>query len=256
VVAACREALVTFPDALELRLLLARALMALRRDAEAQVEVAQCLRIVPRCPDAYQLLGELAFRRDEMDAAEIFFREALRLNESDVHSCVLLDIIQSLKARPAAAAAKLPAASAAAGLSSGRLQAFAAPPPGEAERGPPRAGRRKRTALGSDPGVPSTRDAIAAARGPERVAMLLAGREGGFGEYLVHMGVLTRQQLFSVLHRHYRDRVRIGDAAVKMGYAKADVVEQYARAYHQAIPELEGAPTLDYRRDKGDSPVA
>jgi tetratricopeptide (TPR) repeat protein len=212
----CREALAQTTDGIELRLLLAKALMALRRDAEAQVEVAHCLRQGPKCPDAYQILGELAFRRDELNAAEIFFREALRLNPEDVHSRVLLDIIQSIRTRPAAAAAKLPAASAAAG--------------------PSFIGRKKgvpsRLALGSDPGLDPDRKSIAKSRGPERIALEVAGREGGFGEYLVHMGVLTRQQLFAVLSQHYRDKSRIGDAAVRLGYAKPDVVEQYARAYH------------------------
>jgi tetratricopeptide (TPR) repeat protein len=216
VVAACREALAQAPDVVELRLLLAKALMALRRDAEAQVEVAYCLRLGPKCPDAYQLLGELAFRRDELNAAEIFFREALRLDPEDVHSRVLIDIIRSLRTRPAAAAAKLPAASAAAG--------------------PSFVGRKKgvpsRLALGSDPGIESERRSIARTPGPERTALEASRRDGGFGEYLVRMGVLTRQQLFTVLNLHYRDNSRIGDAAVRLGYARPDIVEQYARAYH------------------------
>lgn len=218
-VAACREALAHSPEEVDLRLLLARSLMALRRDAEAQVEVATCLRLRPRCGEAYQLLGELAFRRDELNAAEIFFREALRLNQDDVHARVLLDIISSLKTRPAAAAAKLPAASAAAG----HLSAS-----------PKQVGKKKkRMALGSDPGVASERAALRDRGAPaEKVALEAAGREGGFGEYLVHMGVLTRAQLFAVLHRHYHEKLRLGDAVVKLGFARPEVVEQYAREYH------------------------
>lgn len=196
----------------ELRLLLGRSLMALRRDAEAQSEVAQVLKLRPRCPEAYQLLGELAFRRDELNAAEIFFREALRIQGKHAHTQVLLDVVMSLKqetrTRPAAAAAKLPAASAAAGPF------------------------RKRVALGSDAGVRSEREAIARAPGPEQVALKVAGREGGFGEYLVRMGVLTRTQLFAVLHRHYHENLRIGDACVKLGFAREAEIEHHLAAYH------------------------
>jgi hypothetical protein len=258
-VAACREALVDRPDDVELRLLLGRSLMSLRRDAEAQIEVACCLRQKPRCPEAYQLLGELAFRRDELNAAEIFLREAERLADGhDTHVRILLDVVRSLRAqqksseiRPAAAAAKLPAASAAAGpffspyeCAHGSLtfqrrdrssDEDADGPPTEEDDAPPPvavAPRRKRIAHGSDPGIECERAAIARAPGPERVALELAGREGGFGEYLVHMGVLTRAQLFAVLHRHYDEHLRIGDACVKLGFARPREIEQHLAAYH------------------------
>lgn len=113
-VAACRAELQVDPDDVDLRLLLARALMALRRDGEAQIEVAAALRARPRCPEAYGLLGELAFRRDELRASEIFLREALRLSPGDAFASELLTLVRS-RIQPAAAAAKLPAASAAAG---------------------------------------------------------------------------------------------------------------------------------------------
>ncbi len=247
VVAACREALATIPEDVELRLLLGRALMALRRDAEAQIEVAHCLKLRPRCPEAYQLLGELAFRRDELNAAEIFFREALRLQGRDTHTQVLLDVVHSLrfsnqsKNRPAAAAAKLPAASAAAGPYHPEVANYPDVPPDEAPtiEAPREQKRRKRLALGSDPGVESDRAAIARAPGPEQVALKVAGREGGFGEYLVHMGVLTRAQLFAVLHRHYHENLRIGDACVKLGFAKPREIEHHLAAYHDRRSSLE-----------------
>src|SRR5262245_50046951 len=78
-VAACRDALAPCQGDVDLRLLLARALMALRRDSEAQEEVADALHRRTGCAEAYQLLGELAFRRDELRAADTFLREALRL---------------------------------------------------------------------------------------------------------------------------------------------------------------------------------
>jgi hypothetical protein len=116
VIDCCRTALDVHPRHIELRLLHAEALMLLRRDGEAQSEVALALREQPSCPQAYRLLGELAFRRDELRAAETFLREALRVSPTDHSSASLLEMVQRRKT-PAAAAAKLPAASAAAGSS-------------------------------------------------------------------------------------------------------------------------------------------
>ena len=56
VVSTCKAELAAHPEEVDVRILLARALMALRRDGEAQAEVSQCLRQRPRCPEAYQLL--------------------------------------------------------------------------------------------------------------------------------------------------------------------------------------------------------
>lgn len=213
VVACCRAALGTDPENVEVRLLTARALMALRRDGEAQVEVAAILRTAPKSPDAYQLLGELAFRRDELRAAEIFLREAVRLNPDDAHSQVLLDIISAMT-KPAAAAAKLPAASAAAGP---LFSAPAAP---------------KFKAVGTGSGDDPTR--VVASR-VESIAIKLNAGVSGFGEYLVHAGVLTRAELFEALHLHERERCRVGEAAVRLGFASGDEVEQLARRYHAAL---------------------
>jgi tetratricopeptide (TPR) repeat protein len=224
VVTTCQAELATRPDDVELRILLARALMALRRDAEAQAEVSRCLRLRPGCGDAYQLLGELAFRRDELRAAEIFLREALRLNADDHHARVLLDIIQAMT-KPAAAAAKLPAATAAAGPSPvADGSAPSALPDRESpafQLAPRRASRRQTT--------DRTRPVI---EGEVSVAIRIGG---GFGEYLVHAHVLTRAQLFSVLHLHYRDRCRVGQAVVKLGIATEETIEEHARRYQDAL---------------------
>lgn len=117
VVAVCAEALPAHPDCLELRLLHAKALLALRHDAEAQRELGQCLRQRARCPLAYRLLGELALRRDELGSAAIYLREALRLDPGDRQAAELLDIVSRLRS-PTAAVEKLPAATAAVGISS------------------------------------------------------------------------------------------------------------------------------------------
>lgn len=208
-VAACRDALARNPDDVDARLLLARALMALGRDGEAQVEVAAALRRRAGDPEAYQLLGELAFRRDELRAAEVFLREALRLHPDDARSRVLLDVILAQdgknEKRPAAAAAKLPAAPAAAG-------------PFSRNGAHPRRGASdgERTVLARQ------RDRSVAVRVDS----------GGFGEYLVRQGVLSRTQLLSVLQRHYLDGCRVGDAAVRLGYASPERIESLASRYH------------------------
>src|SRR6266540_2466857 len=83
VVEACQTALEVLPEHVGLRLILAESLINLRRDAEAQTEIAAALRLSPACPDAFRLLGALALRRDELRAAETFLREAMRVAPRD-----------------------------------------------------------------------------------------------------------------------------------------------------------------------------
>ncbi|MBI4508783.1 MAG: tetratricopeptide repeat protein [Deltaproteobacteria bacterium] len=117
--ATCRQYLAYHPHDVEVRLLLARALMAQDRDDVAVNEVSTCIRLQSRCSGAFALLGELAFRRGSLGAAVTFFREAVRLDPQDTRSKVLLDIIRAMTP-PAAAAAKLPAPAAVAGISPAR----------------------------------------------------------------------------------------------------------------------------------------
>jgi hypothetical protein len=114
VVALCNDALDEEPEHIPLLLLRARAHMALRRDLEAQADLRDIIRLDPRCAVAYRLLGELAARRDENDAASTFFREALRLDPGDREAADWLLITDAL-VRPAAVAQKLPAPATAAG---------------------------------------------------------------------------------------------------------------------------------------------
>lgn len=275
VVSTCRTELELDPDNVDLRLILAEALMALRRDAEAQLEVAAVLQIEPHAPGAYRMLGELAWRRSELRAAGIFLREALRLDPDDEHAQVLLRLVQHRK-QPAAAAAKLPAASAAAGPFTS----------------PPSLPLRRRVARGTDPGEPlaletrpapfaaladerplraaladeTTRgegdddgpDSVGGARRPawtlpktdpgeptvrashiESAVLRLNSGQSGFGEHLVESGVLTRWQLYCVLHLQDWKRIRLGEAVVRLGFADARTIERAARSYHAA---LRGAP--------------
>lgn len=120
VVAVATASLEEFPDDIEMRLLRARALLALRRDDEAQIDLRECLRRQTRCAIAYRLLGELCFRRDELDSAAVFLREAVRLHPGDQHSRDLLCVVNGLSQangciKPTAVVEKLPAATAAVG---------------------------------------------------------------------------------------------------------------------------------------------
>jgi hypothetical protein len=114
VVALCNDALDEEPECVPLLLLRARASIALRRDLEAQGDLRDVIRLEPRCAAGYRLLGVLAARRDENDAASTFFREALRLDPSDREAADWL-LITDGSLRPAAVAKKLPAPATAAG---------------------------------------------------------------------------------------------------------------------------------------------
>ncbi len=114
VVAVCEAALDEDPGDLPMRLLLSRALLALRRDAEAQEGLSEALRREPRCAEAYRLLAQMAMRRDELKSAEIFAREAMRLDPDNNDTRELLDLILRF-CRPTATVEKLPAATVAVG---------------------------------------------------------------------------------------------------------------------------------------------
>jgi tetratricopeptide (TPR) repeat protein len=116
VVAACGDALDQEPGCIELRLLRAKALLRLRRDVEAQLDLRDVIQREPKCAPAYRLLGELAARRDEHESARIFLREALRLDPHDREAVDWRAVVHSM-VRPTAAAEKIPATAAAVGAS-------------------------------------------------------------------------------------------------------------------------------------------
>lgn len=199
VVAACQDALCDAPDDVNLRLLRARALMALRRDAEAQTEISECLRLEPRFGAAYRVLGELAARRDESASAKIFLREALRLDPDDEEARAWLGVVEAM-VRSTAAADKLPAAAAVVDhLSPAR---------------PPRA-------RGTQP-PPDMR--------PSTLSQLPVA--SGFGHYLVNAGVLTPVQLRAAEAYKRSTGVRLGAAAVALGFVSEQKVEWASLAYH------------------------
>lgn len=206
VVAACQDALADDPEDVHLRLLRARALMALRRDAEAQTEISECLRLEPRFGAAYRLLGELAARRDEIASAKIFLREALRLDPGDAEAREWLEVVHAM-VRSTAAADKLPAAAAVVGhLSPARG--------GDAGRSP--------RARGTEPPPPGGR--------PSTLSQLPVA--SGFGHYLVETGVLTTVQRRAAEAYKRSTGVRLGAAAVALGFVSELKIEWASLAYH------------------------
>jgi tetratricopeptide (TPR) repeat protein len=207
VVAVCADALDNDPDNLHIRLLLARALLALRRDIEAQSHLRDCLRRDPRCAPAYRHLGELALRRDELESAKIFLREATRIDPDDRDASDLLAVVLELVRpnQPTAAVEKLPAATVAVGC----------PSPGSPSP-PAIPSRRRRLALGTS----------SDAAGAEVPA------DGGFGHYLVNIGVLSPVQLRAALAYHRTTGVRVGRAAVALGFLSEPKVEWAALGFH------------------------
>ncbi len=97
-----------------MRLIRARALLSLRRDADAQADLQDCLQRKTRCAPAYRLLGELCFRRDDFSSAKVFLGEAARLEPSDESTGDLLAVVKRFL-QPTAAVDKLPAANASVG---------------------------------------------------------------------------------------------------------------------------------------------
>jgi len=201
VVAACQDALFDDPDNVHLRLLRAKALMALRRDAEAQTEISECLRVEPGFAAAYRLLGELAARRDETESAKIFLREALRLDPDDAEAREWLEVVHAM-VRSTAAADKLPAAAAVVDHLS---------------RGP----ARERHARGTEP-PPELR--------PSTLSQLPVA--SGFGNYLVEAGILTPVQLRAAKAYKRSTGLRLGSAAVALGFVSELKVEWASLAYH------------------------
>lgn len=192
VAAVCAEAIEEQPDNLYLRLLRARALLALRIDQDAQLELAECVRRDPRCAEAYRLLGELGVRRDEAESAAVFLREALRLDPGDERAKEFLGVAQAMivrrsrpgattPLRPVTVAEKLPAAATVTGHSF------------------------------PDEDLPAA---------------------SGFGRYLVAIGVVTDPQLRAALAYKRATGVRLGRAVTTLGFASELKVEWASLAYH------------------------
>ncbi len=223
VVAMVSDALVADPEHVPLLLLRARALIALRRDLEAQADLRDIIRLDPQCAGAYRLLGTLAARRDEDDSAAIFFREALRLDPGDREAADWLAIVAKT-ARPE----KRPA----------RAKRVELPAPREPQ---PRFARGTQTptdeiapqvARGSKP----TESPIWKTPGPEMLPRTITRGPTpelpGFGEYLVASGVLTRERLRAAQAYQRSMKVQLATAIVTLGLASPQRIE-WAAVSHQ-----------------------
>jgi tetratricopeptide (TPR) repeat protein len=206
VVAACGDALDHEPGCVELRVLRAKALLRLRRDVEAQVDLREVIRLAPKCGMAYRLLGELAARRDEHESARIFLREALRLDPHDREALDWLAVVENM-VRPTAAAEKLPAIAAAVGASI------------------------PRRAVGSQPSIAhdSSRDSRPGA-GP--LARPRAHEGPAFGRYLIQIGLLTPDRLKAAVAYQRSMNVKLSTAVIALGLASPLKVEWAALAFN------------------------
>jgi tetratricopeptide (TPR) repeat protein len=198
VVAACGDALDYEPGCVELRVLRAKALLRLRRDVEAQLDLREVIRLDPKCGLAYRLLGELAARRDEHESARIFLREALRLDPTDRETVDWLAVVDGM-VRPTAAAEKLPAIAAAVGASN---PARGSTPLISRELGAGPLGRR------------------VASEGPD------------FGRYLIQIGLLTPDRLKAAQAYQRSMNVKLSTAVIALGLASQLKVEWASLAFH------------------------
>jgi tetratricopeptide (TPR) repeat protein len=214
VIAALADAIESDPANLHLKLLRAKAWLALRCDLEAQQDLSDVIRTDPRCSTAYRLLGELAVRKDEIASARIFLREALRLDPGDVEAKDWLALTEKHVVRPSAAAEKLPAAAAADGHF---VSPRAAPSRARSDvSASARAERRARIATVGD--VPTSLAEL-----PEA---------GGFGRYLVECGLLTPLQLRAALAYQRSTGIKLGAAAAALGFVSQVKIEWASLAYH------------------------
>ena len=253
VVSQCSEALELDPDNSILRILRARSLMALRRDEEAKRELSRVLRWHQDSGEAYRLLAELAIRRGKLDAATTFLRHALRLSPDDAAAQDLLELVQSSN-QPTVAVEKLPAATATVGctLSSeglGGLQDTTVTDASAAEEVTEATAASAPAAMAvREHDAPAVEhDVTVETENPVETswahhARLAVGtdfeppspRTDRFGRYLVDIGALTPGQLHAALDYHRRAGVRVGSAAVALGFLSEPSVEWAAHDYHTA----------------------
>ncbi|HEY5947549.1 MAG TPA: hypothetical protein VIV40_18725 [Kofleriaceae bacterium] len=256
VVALVTDALDDAPDSIPLRLLRAKAHIALRRDVEAQRDLREIIRLDPQYGVAYRLIGELAARRDENESAAIFFREALRLDPDDHEASDWLMIVAPT-VRPAAVANKLPAPAAAAGRfprpdSQPRFAKGTQAPDEERATNPflgapatkhvGKSPAKPRMATGSSPKLPRVADEVQSAKPsaqPLRRPLSQAPHRGsvpelpGFGDYLVTMGILTRERLRAAQAYQRSMKVQLSTAIVTLGLATPQRIE-WAAVAHQS----------------------
>lgn len=207
VIALVDGALGEAPDSTLLLLVRARARIALHLDAEAQADLRAVVRIDPRCSLAYRLLGELSARRDENRSAAVFFREALRLAPDDRDAADWLAIVEREESR----------------ANSPRLAKGTTPPEPVGEPAP-------RVARGSRPATPT---APLLRPTPKPIQQRPIPELPGFGDYLVAIGLLTRERLRAAQAYQRSMRVQLSTAIVTLGLATHEKIE-WAAVAHQS----------------------
>ncbi|HTJ42382.1 MAG TPA: hypothetical protein VL463_09830 [Kofleriaceae bacterium] len=219
VIAALADAIEDEPENLHLKLLRAKAWLALRCDLEAQQDLSDVIRNDPRCSTAYRLLGELAVRKDEIASARIFLREALRLDPGDAEAKDWLALTEE-RVRPSAAAEKLPAAAAADGHFVPRAISPRAAP------------SRARSEFSAPPSSHGERRARIATVGDVPTSLQELPEAGGFGRYLVECCLLTPLQLRAALAYQRSTGIKLGAAAAALGFVSDLKIEWASLAYH------------------------
>ena len=231
VVALASNALEEEPECVPLLVVRARAHIALRRDLDAQADLRDIIRLDPRCGLAYRLLGELAARRDEHESAAIFFREALRLDDDDREAREWLSIVDPTTRRRSPARTDRPS-------SQPRFARGTEAPDEE----PTQPFQQPLFARGSRPNAVWTED-----RGepaplpptpivPPRARAMSRGpvpELPGFGEYLVSIGILTRERLRAAQAYQRSMRVQLATAVITLGLATPQRIE-WAAVAHQS----------------------
>lgn len=243
----CSDALEDEPECVPLLLMRARALIALRRDLDAQADLRDVIRLEPPCGIAYRLLGELAARRDENESAAIFFREAIRLDPSDREAADWLLVVDAAGRRPRAPVVAAPPPPAPRPPAAPRFARGTYTPDGH--EGPtarygghaaPEHGLWKTPApvrvvpAPSPPAPPPPAPPPPARVEPARPRTTSSIPEHpAFGEYLVASGILTRERLRAAQAYQRSMRVQLSTAIVTLGLATPQRIE-WAAVAHQS----------------------
>jgi Flp pilus assembly protein TadD len=104
VLAVTSRALVDHGDWPALHVRRARALLALHRAPEAELDLALAVRLDPHCAAAYRLLCEIALCRGDLTAAEELLDRALALEPRHPRAQELVDVVLGWRSEIAARA--------------------------------------------------------------------------------------------------------------------------------------------------------
>ncbi len=99
-VRACRRVLLSKPNEVSVRLLLAQALLALNRHDEVRIEMQALTRKQPDVAAAHRLLAEAYMRGGEKEAAENALKRALQLDAADEDATDLMDELDEVEETP------------------------------------------------------------------------------------------------------------------------------------------------------------